>query len=190
MEDTGDSGTAQPVDKEEWRDTGTPTMEEVALGLPALSLAVQPSCPLLDVSTFTRPSACALDASLMFRSTQWFLLPRWKVWLQCSLECRGNSGRAWATAALNRDQSSGFQGLGKPSSALWYRFFWLEFTGTESHVTQASLHFTLHTKMIFDLSPPPCSQLLRSHTEGPHPCHVMQWRGNHWFTHRSKFRVH
>lgn len=132
VEDTGDSRTAQPVDKEEWRDTGTPTMEEVALGLPAVSLAVQPSCPLLDVSTFTRNSACALDASLMFRSTQWLLLPRWKVLLQCSLECRGNSGRAWATA-LNRDHCSGFQGLGKPSPALWYRFIGLSLQRISCH---------------------------------------------------------
>ena len=165
-------------------------MKEVALGLPAVSLAVQPRCPFLDVSTFTRPSACALDASLMFRSTQCFL-PRLKVLLQCSLEGRGNSGRVWATA-LNRDHSSGFQGLGKQTLTCFkVQFYWLEFTETESHVTQASLHFTLHTKMIFDLSPPLLiSQLLRSHTGAPHPCHVMQWRGNHWLPHRSQFRVH
>lgn len=165
-------------------------MEEVALGLPAVSLAVQPRCPLLDVSTSTRPSACALDASLVFRSTQW-LLPRWKVLLQCSLECRGNSGRAWATA-LNRDHSSVFQSLGKQALTCFkVQFYWLGFTETESHVTQASLHFTLHTKMIVDLRPPPLiSQLLRSHTGVPHPCHVMQWRGNLWFTHSSQFRAH
>ena len=111
--------------------------------------------------------------------------------LLCSLKCRENLGRAWATA-LHRDHSSGFQGLGKQTLTCFVvQFYWLEFTETESHVTKACVHFTLYTKMTIQFCPPPLtSRLLRSHTGVPHPCHVMQWNGNHWFTHSSKFREH